>query len=102
MEIYRSLECGGFETKESETLLDGWKLYPSHEERVETLKSLYDYDEVAEVLGYYDGSMDEEEFKMINQFENVDARKFVNTIYNLGADNGNFEESILLKEPLAI
>lgn len=69
-------------------------------EKVARLEKIYpDACEVAEILGYYDGS-NEEELKPLQVHEGKST--WVNKVYEIAANNGNFEEAIKLNKYLPI
>ena len=62
------------------------------QQKKERLEKLYpDACEVAEILGYYDGS-NEEELKPLEEHEGKST--WVDKVYELAVNNGNFEEAI--------
>lgn len=95
--LFRKLKTGGVETIKSETLIEGYEIYPTIEEKIERLKNLYSVGEVAEIIGYYDETLDCEKLEIL---ADTDMNAWIEEIYKLGAENGNFEDAILLNETI--
>jgi hypothetical protein len=69
--------------------------------KMNRLKKLYDINEILDVLGFNDDSMDIEDEDFINSFK-VDSQEWENAIYSLGAVNGNFEQAIAMNKYLPV
>ena len=65
------------------------------EEKLTRVKNLYDAEDILEILGYYDGTMDEEDNVK------VDGRNNDEIIFEMAIINGNFETTIAYNQPLA-
>lgn len=97
---FRKLETGGVEVKNSETLIEGYEIYPTIEEKIERLKNLYCVQDVSEVIGYLDESNPDLDYSLLDKLLENDRNAWVEEIYKIGAENGNFEEAILLNETI--
>lgn len=77
-------------------------------EKKEILLKHYDFDEICEIIGFYDGSNEDVTTDEINDLynywkftnEKVDFEAFQNAILNKAIVNGNFEEVIEKDERL--
>jgi len=98
MVIFKELSCGGVETKESDTILNGWKIYPNNNEMLKRLRDLYYFEELLEIIGYDEQCEEEEEFKALNRLEKTDYDQFVECVEHYCCENGSFEESLLLNK----
>jgi hypothetical protein len=71
----------------------------THAEKVERLKRLYSADEVSETIGFFDESA----LDVCSILEPLkDTEAFTVMVYELGAENGNFEEAINLNQILPL
>ena len=65
------------------------------DEKKERVKKYYNTDEILEILGYYDGSLEESECKDISNTMNKFTQEFFEDyVLGLAINNGNFECSI--------
>lgn len=78
----------------------------SDDEKLRRVKNLYTPDEVAEVLGYYEGysssAFTQKEYEKLEDLEHTNTEEFENLLYLEAITNGNFEESIRLNLRLPI
>lgn len=100
--MFKILEDGGVEIKKSKTLIEGYELVPTIEEKVERLKGLYDVEEVAEIIGFFDETNPDLDFVKLTYLYENDIKSWSEAIYKEGANNGNFEEAILRNERFAL
>ena len=69
--------------------------------RINRLRKLYTIDEICEVLGYFDGSMsDEDEAKIDSAWADSPEQREI--IYKLAVNNGNFVQAIAMNTYLPI
>jgi hypothetical protein len=73
----------------------------SDDEKVSRLKELYLTDDILEILGFYDGSLEDEECEKIESLES-NPIEWERYILELAKDNGNFEEAIAYNKYLKI
>jgi|LakMenEpi03Aug12_release.lakeMendotaPanAssembly.Ray.scaffolds.fasta_scaffold2467910_1 hypothetical protein len=73
----------------------------SDEEKVSRLKKLYLTDEILEILGFYDGSLEDEICEKIESLES-NPTEWEKYILDLAKGNGNFEEAIAYYKYLKI
>jgi len=66
----------------------------TEEEKRVRVRGLYTLDEMCEILGYYDRSNTDLDFKVLEHLELTDFDMFELMIVNEAIQNGNFEESI--------
>lgn len=64
------------------------------EQKARLLKH-YDFDEICDIIGYYDGSNEDVATEKMETLEVKDFAKFKEAILNEAIINGNFEEVIL-------
>jgi hypothetical protein len=71
----------------------------SDEDKIRRISKLYSIDEILEVLGYYDYSMDADDIKLIDESigDNQDRQ-----IYSLAIINGNFQQAIAMNKYLPV
>ena len=70
-------------------------------EKVDRVSKLYSVDEILDVLGYHDGSIDEKDAAKIDETkEETEERDFI--VYLLAINNGNFEQAIAMNVCLPI
>jgi hypothetical protein len=69
----------------------------SDEVKIERVSKLYPVDDILEVLGYQDGSMDDEDIQLIE-----DSGEAEDVIYKMAINNGNFEQAIAMDKYLPI
>ena len=70
----------------------------TQDEKLIRLKGLYSGDEVLEILGYYDDSIDKEDCDFINSYKGG----LYEAGYLLGIENGNFELAIAMNKHLVV
>jgi hypothetical protein len=64
------------------------------EEKKALLLSHYSFDEICEILGYYDGSNEDVATEEMYKLEETDYPLFVSKMMDEAIINGNFEETI--------
>jgi len=65
----------------------------SVEEKIARAKKLYDVEEILEIIGYYDNTIDEANRMALKDVEN-DANDTERIAYLIAINNGNFEMAI--------
>lgn len=92
--IYRLIAKNEFDTPKILAMLND-------EAKIRRLSKLYEIDEILDVLGYNDDSMDKEQIKIIDEvYESREA--WENVIYRMAIINGNFEQAIAMNKALPI
>ena len=92
--IYRLIAKNEFDTPKILAMLND-------EAKIRRVKKLYTIDEILEVLGYHDDSMDKEQIRIIDEvYESREA--WENVIYRMAIINGNFEQAIAMNKALPI
>lgn len=92
--IYRLIAKNEFDTPKILSMLND-------EAKIRRVKRLYTIDEILEVLGYNDDSMDKEEIKIIDDMYDS-LEEWENVIYRMAIINGNFEQAIAMNKALPI
>jgi hypothetical protein len=92
--IYRLIAKNEFDTPKILAMLND-------EAKIRRVKRLYTIDEILEVLGYNDDSMDKEEIKIIDDMYDS-LEEWENVIYRMAIINGNFEQAIAMNKALPI
>jgi hypothetical protein len=92
--IYRLIAKNEFDTPKILAMLND-------ESKIRRVKRLYTIDEILEVLGYNDDSMDKEEIKIIDDMYDS-LEEWENVIYRMAIINGNFEQAIAMNKALPI
>lgn len=64
------------------------------------LAKLYRVDEILEILGYYDESMDSHDMEQIDEL--VDTPEQLEMIYEVACKNGNFQQAICMNKFLPL
>ena len=92
--IYRLVAKNEFDTPKILAMLND-------DAKIRRLSKLYEIDEILDVLGYNDDSMDKEQIKIIDEvYESREA--WENVIYRMAIINGNFEQAIAMNKALPI
>lgn len=86
--------------KNLEDLAKGFNL--TNIEKKQRLLNHYDFDEILEILGYFDGSNEDVCNNYFNKLELQDKQKFISEILDIAIINGNFEEVILTNKRHAL
>ena len=92
--IYRLIAKNEFDTPKILAMLND-------EAKIRRVKRLYTIDEILEVLGYNDDSMDKEDIKIIDDMYDS-LEEWENVIYRMAIINGNFEQAIAMNKALPI
>ena len=92
--IYRLIAKNEFDTPKILAMLND-------EAKIRRLSKLYEIDEILDVLGYNDDSMDKEQIKIIDEVYGS-REAWENVIYRMAIINGNFEQAIAMNKALPI
>jgi hypothetical protein len=92
--IYRLIAKNEFDTPKILAMLND-------EAKIRRVKRLYTIDEILEVLGYYDYSMDKEQISILDAVYNS-REEWENVVYRMAIINGNFEQAIAMNKALPI
>ena len=71
----------------------------TEEEKLQRVKKFYDVEEVLEILGYYNDSMDKDQAAALDDVE-YDVKDMERIAYNFAINNGNFEVAIAYNKRL--
>lgn len=90
--IYRLIAKNEFDTPKILAMLND-------EAKIRRLSKLYEIDEILDVLGYNDDSMDKEAIAKVDMAYNT-IQEWENVIYRMAIINGNFEQAIAMNKRL--
>jgi hypothetical protein len=64
------------------------------EKKIKTLITLYDFEEILEIIGYQDESNPDLDYEGLDKLYDKSESEFESKILDYAIENGNFEESI--------